>query len=260
MAGVTCRVSELLRSRHGFSTRVGGVSEGIWQGLNLGVRTGDSRECVEENWRRFRSAVGVNTSLMVHGLQIHSGNVKVVKEREGLDLFSPKPLTGYDAFVTDAPGIPLVVFTADCAPVLLEDFGAGVVAAVHGGWRGTAADIFAHAVKAMCSLGASAQRICAAVGPCIGPECFQTGPEVVAAFSSLLSGDMEGLYQLDKTTREERYLTDLPGVVIRRLEQLGIPRENIDGPDECTMCCSDRYWSHRRMGLARGSQASLIML
>ena len=259
-AGVTYRASELLRSRHGFSTRLGGVSEGIWQGLNLGVRTADRRDCVEENWRRFYAALDIDAPRRMHGLQVHGAAVKLVEPGEGFGLFEERPLTGYDAFVTNVPGIPLVVYTADCVPVLLEDFEAGIVAAVHGGWRGTAADIFARAVESMCSLGASPRRICAAVGPCIGPECFQTGPEVVSAFSALLSGRTEGLYRRDEAAAEERYLTDLPGVVMRRLQQLGLLREHIDGPDECTMCHPGKYWSHRRLGTARGSQASLIML
>lgn len=252
--------SNILTCPHGFSTRLGGVSEGIFESLNLGrIENGDDPEKVAENWRIFGSALGIDTSAFVHGKQVHGNAVRVVSRADAHDIRTPAPFEGVDGYVTDIPGLPLVIFTADCVPLLLQEPKAGIIGAIHSGWRGTAADIEKSAVDAMCRLGADAREIRAAIGPCICKACFQTGAEVPAALEALLGGDAEGLYQPD---REEKgkYRVDLPGAVERRLLQLGLRPEHIEQTGECTMCHPEKYWSHRALGLARGSQANIIML
>ena len=252
--------SRILSCPHGFSTRLDGVSGGLFESLNLGRldALGDDPSCVAENWRIFGEAAGIPTERFVHGRQVHGKHVHIAAPEDARNVLEPSPLEG-DGYVTNIPGLPLAVFTADCAPLLMQEPEAGVIAAVHCGWRPTAADIMAEAVKAMCSLGAAPERIRAAVGPCIRKCCFQTGPEVPEALDAMLGGDSEGLWAPDETA-EGKYRMDLPGVVIRRLEQLGLLREHIEDLGECTMCRPDRYWSHRAMGLRRGSQANIIML
>ena len=251
--------SKLLTCRHGFSTRLGGVSEGIFASLNLGANRGDSPERVEENWRRFGAAVGVDTARFVHGRQSHGADVRVARRGDEHSIGQRAAWDQADGYVTDVPDLALAVFTADCTPLLMQDPAAGVVAAVHCGWRSTAADIMKNAVAAMTGLGARPEDIRAAIGPGIRRCCFQTGPEVPAAVDALLGGDGAGLYGPDPDA-PGKYRVDLPGTVRLRLLQLGLTEEHIDELGVCTMCCPDRFWSHRSMGAARGSQANLIAL
>lgn len=245
---------------HGFSTRRGGVSTGVFESLDLG-RTdalGDEPGRVAENWAIFGRAVGIDTARFVHGRQVHGRTVSIASRDDAHGILEPSTLEA-DGYVTDIPGLPLAVFTADCTPLLMHDPAAGVVAAVHCGWRSTAADIMGEAVTQMRSLGARPEDIRAAIGPCIRRCCFQTGPEVPAAMETLLGGDTDGLWSPDPAA-EGKLRLDLPGVVKRRLRQLGLAAAHIDDLGLCTMCRPELFWSHRAMGLARGSQASIIML
>ena len=252
--------SKLLTCPHGFSTRLGGVSIGIYESLNLGRldTLGDEPDSVTENWRRFGEAVGIDTSRFVHGRQVHGSMVRIAAREDAHGIADPSCIEA-DGYVTDIPGLPLAVFIADCAPLLMEDSEAGVIAAVHCGWKPVAADIIARAVEAMVSLGARPDRIAAAIGPCIRRCCFQTGPEVPEALDRMLETGAEGLYEPDESA-PGKYRTDLPGAVARRLTKLGVLPEHIDDLGVCTMCDPRRFWSHRRLGLRRGSQAGIIML
>lgn len=251
--------SKLIACRHGFSTRTGGVSRGVFRSLNLGANRGDPMENVLENWRRFGAAVGIDTTRFVHGPQVHGADLRIAVCTDAHSISEPAPWSGVDGYVTAEPDTPLVVFTADCTPLLMHDPAAGVAAAVHCGWRSTVADIESAAVKAMERLGARRQNIRAAIGPGIRKCCFQTGPEVPEAIDALLHGDAAGLYTPDAVAAG-KFRTDLPGTVHRRLLQLGLAEENIDELGICTMCSPERFWSHRSMGAARGSQANIIAL
>ena len=251
--------STLITCRHGFSTRLGGVSQGIFNSLNLGHNRGDDAQNVLENWRRFGEATGIDTSRFVHGHQSHGTTVRIACKADAHSIVEQTPWPEADGYVTNEPDTPLVIFTADCTPLLMQDPDAGVIAAVHCGWRSTVADIEGKAVEAMASLGADPARIRAAIGPGIRQCCFQTGPEVPQAIDTLLSGDTAGLYAPDPS-EAGKYRTDLPGTVKRRLIRLGLLEENIDELGICTMCRPDRFWSHRAMGAARGSQANIIAL
>ena len=244
---------------HAFSTRLGGVSEGEFQSLNLGRLDFDDPDKVAENWKIFGAAAGIDTARFVHGHQVHGNTVHIVTRENAHGILEPANLDPADGYVTNAPGVPLAVFTADCAPLLMHEPSARVIAAVHSGWRSTAADIGGEAVKKMEQLGADRKEIRAAIGPCIHKCCFQVGAEVIDAMEALVGGEAEGLYAPD-STEQGKFRLDLPGVIKRRLIQLGLREENIEILDECTMCRPDKYWSHRAMGLHRGSQASIIML
>ncbi len=251
--------SKLITCLHGFSTRRGGVSQGIFDSLNLSATRGDTLSNVQENWRRFGAAAGIDTARFVHGRQVHGTTVRIACREDAHPIGEPAPWDEADGYVTSEKGLPLAVFTADCTPLLMQDPEAGVIAAVHCGWRSTVADIEKNAVAAMVSLGADSGRIRAAIGPGIRRCCFQTGPEVPEAVEKLLGGDTAGLYGPDEAA-PGKFRLDLPGAVHRRLLQLGLLEENIDELGVCTMCHPDRFWSHRSMGADRGSQANLIML
>lgn len=241
-----------IAASHAFSTRLGGVSTGVLESLNLSVRRGDTPENVRENWRRLGAAAGLDLTRAVYAQQVHSAEVRIA---HAADAQPPElePRFTCDGFVTNEPGVPLAVFMADCLPALLHDPVAGVIGAVHCGWRGSVADILGAAVAQMCALGAHP----ADIGPGIGACCFEVGPEVVAAAEALLH---EPLGALVRPRADGKALLDLKGVNARRLAQLGVPAGQIAVSDACTMCWPDVFWSHRATNGQRGVQAAVITM
>lgn len=255
--GVVYMTAPTIPVPHGFSTRRGGVSEGYLDSLNLGENRGDRAENVRENYRLFLEAVGIPPQNPCFTKQVHENEVRVVTDADRRELFTPFKYEA-DGIVTNIKGLPLMCFTADCVPVLLCDARAGVVGAVHCGWRGTVKDILRVAVEKMTSLGARASDVTAAIGPAIEICCYETDREVPDAIERLLSGDAEGVYFEIPATG--KYMVDLKEACRRRLLQLGLKSESISVSDECTCCNSDKYWSHRATHGERGSQAAVIML
>jgi len=249
--------SQLITCPHAFSTRLGGVSEGIYASLNLGLNRGDAPERVMENWRLFGEACGIPTERVVYGKQVHEANVRTVTAADAHPLDDERTWEPADGYVTNEAGLTLVIFTADCVPLLMHDPVAGVIAAVHCGWRSTVADIEAAAIEKMLSLGALEKNIRAVIGPCIGSCCFETDEEVPAALRKLLGPDAEACIRNGKP---EKYMVDLGGAVLQRLRQLGLTDDHLEAVGGCTMCRPERYWSHRYTKGIRGSQANIIML
>lgn len=238
---------------HGFTTRLGGVSEGAFESLNLGVNRGDEPERVAENFRRVKAALGIDKLCFTH--QIHESAVRYVTGADAREALDPTP-PDCDGLVTDEEGLGLIIFIADCAPILLCDPERHVVAAAHAGWRGTVADIAGKAVKAMVELGCSPENIRAAIGPCISRCCFETGPEVPKAVQDVLGRQAR---EYIDGPRGDRFYVDLKGVNRALLIRAGLRPENIGVSDECTVCKSEKYWSHRVAGARRGSQAAIIV-
>ena len=251
--------SPLLSSVHAFSTRLGGKSRGIYASLNLGMNRGDDPENVRENWRYFSRIAGFGTERFVFKSQVHGNTVKIASSQDLQTVGDGLKTEEADGLVTAERGLPLAVFTADCAPLLMEDPEAGVIAAVHCGWRSTAADIMGEAVRAMRLLGAAPARIRAVIGPCLRAACFETGPEVPQAMENMLRESPEGLWRPEEG-HSGKYLVDLTGIIHRRLRQLGLSPEHLGTAGGCTLSEPDRYWSHRYTRGLRGSQASVIML
>ena len=242
---------------HGFSTRLGGVSGGIWQSMNLGLSRGDDRSRVRENYRRFCTAAGVDGGRLVMNDQVHSDKVRYVTAADcKADLYAPSGFQG-DGLVTDVPGVTLVVFTADCIPVLLYDPVRRAVGAVHAGWRGTAAGIAARGVEAMVGLGCQPKDILCAIGPGIGPCCFETHADVPDAMKAALGGSARPYIQ---ELPEGKFKVDLKGLNAQWLKEAGVAEAHIAVSPACTACQNDRYWSHRATAGVRGSGASMIML
>ncbi len=249
--------SGLITYPHGFSTRCGGVSTGIYESLNLGMNRGDNEECVRENYKRFFGSVGIESESFVCGKQVHGHNVMVVDSSDAREPYGYDELFEADGYVTNAPGVPLVVFTADCIPLLMADEKNGVIAAVHSGWRSTVQDIEKNAIEKMLSLGAERENILACIGPAIGKCCFEVGGEVIDEVTVLLGKDADGLY---RRNAKDRFMLDLKTVVQKCLLRSGIREEHIDVIQDCTMCMPHKYWSHRYTGGERGSQAAVIMI
>lgn len=246
--------SRLISCPHGFSTRYGGVSEGIFASLNLGMNRGDDKEKVTENWRRFLESCGITNNEFVCGAQVHSNNVHIADYCDLRPAYGPGQLIEADGYVTDKIGIPLAVFVADCVPVLLYDDVNRVIGAIHCGWRSTVADIQNETIRKMILLGAREDCIKVCIGPAIFKCCFEVGYEVIEAVRKLIGERAGECYDL----MNDKYMLDLREVVKIRFEMLGVPQNNIDMIGECTKCNPDRYWSHRFGGTNRGSMACVI--
>ena len=250
-------ISSIINSPHGFSTRIGGVSTGVFESLNLGMNRGDDAESVKENWRRFMAAAGIPNIPFVCGKQVHENNVHVASVADARPAYGKGELVVADGYVTNEINLPLAIFTADCVPVLLEDSVAGVVGAVHCGWRSTVADIEGKAIEKMKSLGSIVQNIKVAIGPAINQCCFEVGPEVIEAVESLIGrNEAKEFYYIKQNGKA---MLDLKGVVAKRMRELGVPDENIELVGECTMCHPEKYYSHRYSNGSRGSLACIIM-
>ena len=243
---------------HGFSTRIGGVSEGIFSSLNLGFNRGDDPDCVRENYRRFCAAIGADADRIVMTGQIHEDEIRTAT----LDLIKPDVCvpTGYDCdgLITDQPGLVLTVFTADCIPVLLYDPVKRVIAAVHAGWRGTALDIAGKAVRKMQQeYGCRPETILAAIGPGISQCCFETHSDVPNAMTEAL-GDLASSHIL--CLENGKFKVDLKGINAALMMRAGVTADHIEKSDHCTACLHETYWSHRVTRGQRGSQAAMIQL
>ena len=255
--GLVFLTSPLLSGvRHGFSTRQGGVSAPPWDSLNLGVGRGDDLSHVRENYRRFCGALGVDPARAVLSKQVHETTVRIcTAEDAGKGLWRERGYTA-DALITNEPNLPLAVFSADCGILLLHDPVTGAVGGVHAGWRGCAGGIVEKAVTAMgAEYGAKPENILAAIGPCIGPCCFETDRDVADAMREALGADAEPYL----TWQAPKYHVDLAGLNRQWLLRSGVLPEHIDVCGLCTACRPDLFWSHRKMGDARGVQAAIIV-
>lgn len=223
--------------RHGFFTRQGGLSEGIYAALNCGFGSGDSTEVVAENRELVRQALGATALNTVH--QVHGTGVVEVEAG-----WEPGEAPKADAMVTRARGIALGALAADCAPVLFADAQAGVIGAAHAGWKGALAGVTDAAVAAMERLGARRASIRAAVGPCIAQASYEVGPELRAAF---LAEDKEyGRFFAENAAG--RFQFDLKGYVAARLAAAGLGRVEVmpvDSYADEARCFSFRRATHR---------------
>lgn len=222
--------------RHAFFTRAGGVSTGLYEGLNTGVGSRDTREAVLEN--RTRAARHLDTTLdrIATPYQVHGTDAVLVEEpwQPGL---GPKA----DAVLTDRPGVAVGVGTADCGPVLFADAGACVVAAAHAGWKGALAGILESTVDAMEKRGAERGRIVAVLGPTISAAAYEVGPEFLARFVAADPAN-EGFFR--PSERAGHAYFDLPGYIVARLELLGLG--GVHDVGLCTYADEARFYSYRR--------------
>lgn len=228
-------LSRLPRVRHGFSTRRGGVSSGVFAGLNLALNVGDGTEQVAENRRRFTEALGPGIEL-AEVEQVHGARVWIVQDG------GPAGVEA-DAIVTQSPGVAPAVRTADCAAVLIAVTDGSAVAAVHAGWRGATLDIPGAAVGSLLAAGARATELVAAIGPTISLEAFEVGDEVIDAAERALGAPGLIVKQRGPTGR---WHLDLRALVRSLLERAGIPPSQIEAVGGCTVRDSERYFSHRR--------------
>ena len=256
--GVKYMRSDMLPVRHGFATRIGGVStQSHTSSLNLAFGRGDEREVVMENLHLFSEAVGVSAESVISRHQIHSARVVYADEGMCGEGYFRDTNEECDGYVTDRVGVTLGVKTADCVPILFCDDGARVIGAVHAGWRGTASGIAAECVRAMCGLGADAANIRAAIGAAIHFCCYEVGADFRESVVSLAGEDMarEFIRECDGALH-----ADIVGMNRRILLEAGLNEANIDICEKCTCCEPSLFYSHRYSNGHRGTMLSVISL
>ncbi|MCB1364972.1 MAG: peptidoglycan editing factor PgeF [Rhodobacteraceae bacterium] len=224
--------------RHGFFTRRGGASSGIFAGLNCGHGSSDQSAAVALNRQRAAAALHLDAADLVGVHQVHSADVVTVTGRLGVP---PRA----DAMVTNLPGLALSVLSADCQPVLFADIRAGVIGAAHAGWRGALDGVLEATLAAMEALGADRARSVAVIGPSIGQDAYEVGPEFVATF---LGADPDNA-RFFAEGKGDRAHFDLAGYGLHRLRSAGIGRAEWTG--HCTFSDPARFYSYRRATHAR---------
>lgn len=243
---------------HGFASKLGGVSEGDFATMNLGIKRDDSKVSVRENYARFCAAIGsdVNSLVMTH--QVHSDDVRTATRDDILpDLLDPIPYET-DGLVTNEPGLCLVIYYADCIPVFLYDPKHRAIGAVHSGWRGTSMGIVLKAAEKMARLyGTEPSDLLAAIGPGIGPCCFETHNDVPDA---MLARWGEGVRPFCVPNGKGKFNVDLKAIIRWQLAGLGVPEGNVETLEMCTGCHPELWWSHRKLGDRRGNHGAMIQL
>ena len=246
--------------RHGFSTRLGGVSEGYYASMNLSFDRGDRKEAVAENFRRIGEALGVRCEDMVLSRQTHTTNVRIVTDADrGMGITRERDYTDVDGLVTNVPGICLVTSYADCVPLFFVDPVKKVIGLSHSGWRGTVGKIGRKTVELMHErFGSDPADILAAVGPSVCMDCYEVSSDVIEKFKEafpencweqLFYEKPDGKYQLDLWKANELIFLES-----------GILPEHIAVTNVCTHCNSDILYSHRAAGDKRGNLCAFLAL
>jgi YfiH family protein len=229
--------SDLLAgTQHGFFTRQGGASSGIYHGLNCGAGSTDQSDVVAINRARVAAYIDVAPTALLSVHQTHSADVITVTSPNSIP--SPKPRA--DAMVTATPGLALGILTADCQPVLFADPAAGVVGAAHAGWRGALDGVLDATLDAMVALGATRDQIAAVIGPSISQRAYEVGPEFMDRF---LDEDPDNA-RFFAGGQGDRVQFDLPGYGLHRLRAAGVGSAEWTG--HCTYSDADRFFSYRR--------------
>ena len=244
----------------GFSTRLGGVSEGYFSSLNLSFDRGDDRAAVAENFRRMGAALGVRCEDMVLSQQTHTTNIRIVTDEDrGKGVARERDYTDVDGLITNVPGICLVTTYADCVPLYFLDPVKKVIALSHSGWRGTVGKIGKKTVMLMQEkFGSEPADILAAIGPSVCQDCYEVSADVIGRFKEVFDRSVwdelfyekpDGKYQLDLWKANEKIFLES-----------GIRREHIAVTNVCTHCNSGILYSHRAMGDKRGNLCAFLAL
>jgi len=246
--------------RHLFSTRTGGVSEGIFSSMNLSYSRGDLKEAVDENFRRMAEIFEAGPERFVCSKQTHTTNVRRVTQEDcGKGVIYPTDYEDVDGLITNVPGIILSTSYADCVPLYFVDTQNRAIGLSHSGWRGTVTRMGQATLKAMAeAFGTRPEHVVAAIGPSICGDCYEVSEDVALEFQKnfpdsfsefLMPGKAEGKYQLD-----------LWEANIRVLKDAGVLAQNIAVTDICTCCNSEYLYSHRASNGRRGALAAMMEL
>ena len=238
---------------HCFTTRFGGVSSGILDSMNIAIKAGETEENVRKNVDILADALAFDPKNLICTRQIHSDIVRVVSKRDHVDIFH-RDYPECDALVTNDPGTALMIYTADCTPLLFHDPVTGAVGAAHAGWRGTVSAIGPKTVQAMVdNFGCEPQNIRAAIGPNIGFCHFETDEDVPRALIAAFGAEVERFIR----KADEKYYVNLKEINALILRRAGV--RHIEISESCTVCEHHRFWSHRFTRGQRGSQGAVIL-
>ena len=246
--------------KHGFSTRKGGVSTGIFSSMNLNFKRGDDPDAVMENYRRIAAALDMRVEDMVLSDQTHTTNVRVITEEDrGKGILKPQDYSDVDGMITNVPGIVLVTSYADCVPLYFVDPVRKAIGLSHSGWKGTVGHIGQKTVWKMHEVyGSEPKDIVAAIGPSICQSCYEVSDDVAEAFRANFTADEAADILLDKGNG--KYQLDLWKANWYVLTDAGILPEHLSVTDLCTACHPDLLWSHRKTNGQRGGLSAFLSL
>ena len=246
--------------KHGFSTRKGGVSTGIFSSMNLNFKRGDDPDAVMENYRRMAAALNMRVEDMVLSDQTHTTNVRVITEEDrGKGILKPQDYSDVDGMITNVPGIVLVTSYADCVPLYFVDLVRKAIGLSHSGWKGTVGHIGQKTVWKMHEVyGSEPKDIVAAIGPSICQSCYEVSDDVAEAFRANFTADEAADILLDKGNG--KYQLDLWKANWYVLTDAGILPEHLFVTDLCTACHPDLLWSHRKTNGQRGGLSAFLSL
>lgn len=254
------RLSDINFIKHGFSTRLGGVSKGYFESMNLGYTRGDVKSDVDENYKRISKSIGFNWKDFVLSDQVHNTDIRLVTaEDKGKGIIKDRDYHGIDGLITNTVGIPLVTFYADCVPLYFVDMKNHAIGLSHSGWKGTVRRMGNATLQAMQQhFNTNPEDIIAVVGPSICQDCYEISEDVAKAFreeftqeqlQNILHSKGNGKYQLNLWEANRQILLDT-----------GIPSNHIHLSSVCTCCNSDLLYSHRASQGKRGTLAAFLML
>lgn len=246
--------------KHGFSTRKGGVSTGIFSSMNLNFKRGDDPDAVMENYRRMAAALNMRVEDMVLSDQTHTTNVRVITEEDrGKGILKPQDYSDVDGMITNVPGIVLVTSYADCVPLYFVDPVRKAIGLSHSGWKGTVGHIGQKTVWKMHEVyGSEPKDIVAAIGPSICQSCYEVSDDVAEAFRANFTADEAADILLDKGNG--KYQLDLWKANWYVLTDADILPEHLSVTDLCTACHPDLLWSHRKTNGQRGGLSAFLSL
>lgn len=246
--------------KHGFSTRYGGVSRGVFSSMNLSFQRGDEEACVRENFRRIAEALGTTTEHMVFSDQTHTTNVRVVTKADcGKGVHRPLDYHDVDGLVTNELEVMLVTFYADCVPIYLVDTKNRAIGLCHSGWRGTAGKISRETLRVMRgSFGTRPEDVTAAIGPSICQDCYEVSEDVALEMEKSFGRERMG--EIVYRKENGKYQLDLWRANQIALLEAGVSEERIQTTDICTRCNAEHLFSHRATAGKRGSLAAFLGL
>jgi YfiH family protein len=245
---------------HGFSTRLGGVSEGIYSSMNLSFTRGDNEAHVRENYKRLADAMGFRMEDIVTSDQTHTTNVRVVTEKDrGNGIVRPRPYTDVDGMVTDTPGLVLATFYADCVPLYFVDPVHRAIGLCHSGWRGTVGRIGRVTVEKMqAEYGSRPEDLYAAIGPSICQDCYEVSEDVIEEFCDAFDEKhWDRLFYKKENGKYQLNLWEANRII---LTEAGITGERLSLPNLCTCCNPDFLFSHRASKGKRGNLGAFLSL
>lgn len=245
---------------HGFSTRLGGVSKGIYASMNLSFTRGDEDAAVRENYRRFAAALGFSEKDIVTSDQTHTANVRIVTDEDrGNGITKPRPYTDVDGMITNVRGLVLATFYADCVPLYFIDSVHHAIGLSHSGWRGTVSKIGAVTVKKMQeTYGTDPKDVYAAIGPSICQDCYEVSEDVIQEFQNSFAPEhWKTLFYKKENGKYQLNLWEANKIIFM---ETGITENHISMPGICTCCNPEFLFSHRASHGKRGNLGAFLGL